>query len=71
MQFLDFVMIVSLYLQFLVNNMKLGLVFLINDMFLFEKWNFYYNELYLLNMVFLIIGFLIGMFGNVIVIIVY
>lgn len=51
--------------------MKLGLVFLINDMFLFEEWNLYYNELYLLNMVFLIIGFLIGMFGNVIVIIVY
>ncbi|XP_052692277.1 pyroglutamylated RF-amide peptide receptor-like [Crassostrea angulata] len=51
--------------------MKSGSVSTINDTFSLEKWNSYYNELYLPNTVLLTIGLLIGTFGNATVIIVY
>lgn len=51
--------------------MKLGLVSSTNDTFSLYKWNSYYSELYLLNMILLTIGLIIGTCGNATVIFVY
>lgn len=51
--------------------MNISVSFFENDVFLIEKWNFYYSELYLLNIIFIVIGFFVGIFGNVFVIFVY
>lgn len=42
-----------------------------SNMFLLERWNSYYNELFLPNTIFIVIGLIVGVIGNVTVICVY